>query len=143
MHTASKPTLHCLRCGYRWTPRGDVPPERIKSCPECKNRKWRERKPPDDTEPRIFENLVNPKCTWQRNEKRNQEPIRTEERGTVAVPTEKPRPQPELHSCYDCGEPADFAIEATDLNFTDRGTEFIVYDEWFCAEHYQERTRNL
>ena len=33
------------------------------------------------------------------------------------------------HDCYYCGEPAEFTIEATDVNFTDRGREYITYDE--------------
>ncbi len=30
-------TLHCTRCGHRWSARYDQPPE---VCPRCKSRKW-------------------------------------------------------------------------------------------------------
>ncbi len=33
--------LKCLRCGHKWIPRSDKNP---KSCPDCKNRKWDEKR---------------------------------------------------------------------------------------------------
>lgn len=174
MRLASKPMLKCLRCGYSWTPRGDVEPERIKSCPDCKHRKWREAKPAEDF-PHVFENLFfqptekpRAKLELVSTEKPIQEPelptsreydqyrkarMREAMRVNPAAAaiagamkqqsTEKLTPKPEQHTCYDCGEPAEYSIDATDLNFTDRGTEYITYQEWFCAEHYQERTKDL
>jgi hypothetical protein len=31
--------LQCQKCGATWIPR--IPPEQIKCCPNCKNRRWR------------------------------------------------------------------------------------------------------
>lgn len=51
-----------------------------------------------------------------------------------------PHGEPE-HSCYVCGEPAEFSIEGYDLNWTDRGVEYINNVEWFCGECYAKQTK--
>lgn len=55
-------TQTCKRCGYEWTPRIDI--SKIKSCPDCKSRRWRITKPELEYQRFMRELEARPMSSW-------------------------------------------------------------------------------
>jgi hypothetical protein len=46
--------------------------------------------------------------------------------------------KPECPPCYECGEPASYAIDDESRNYTDRGVEVLNETIHLCRAHYDE-----